>query len=124
MLFFRRQRRAVTWFALVAMLALALMPALSHAVAAVRGASVFDEVCSASTPRGTQPGDPAQGMAFGHLDHCPFCHLQAQPLAPPPASQPVLALPFVHEKPTLFLAASRTLFAWRSAQPRGPPSLS
>lgn len=114
----------MTWFALVAMLALALMPALSHAMAQARGASVFDEICSSSGARSPQPGDPAQGMAFGHLEHCPFCHLQAQPLTPPPAAQPIPALALVHEQSPLFLAAARTLFAWRSAQPRGPPSLS
>jgi hypothetical protein len=123
-LFSHRQRRSVTWFALVAMLALALMPTLSHAMAQARGNSVFDEICSASGTRSPQPGDPAQGMAFGHLEHCPFCHLQAQPLAPPPAAQPLPAQPFVHEQPPLFLAAARTLYAWRSSQPRGPPSLS
>ena len=37
-------------------------------------------------------------------------------------AQPVLALPLASaDAPPLFLHAPRTLFAWRSAQPRGPP---
>jgi hypothetical protein len=119
--FARRPRRFVTWLALVAMLALALMPTLSHAMAQARGASVFDEICSSAGPK---PVDPAQGVAFGHLDHCPFCHLQAQPFAPPPAPQALVLLPAAHEAPALFFSAARTLFAWRSAQPRAPPLVS
>ncbi len=111
------------------MLALALLPSLSHALAHARGGdSAWAEVC---TPRGmrlvaldadgaTDPAAPVQ--AAGHLEHCPLCALGADTAALPPAPAADLALPAgASLLPPLFLLAPRTLFAWRSAQPRGPP---
>src|SRR5437867_369193 len=86
----RRQLRRFAWIALTAMLALALMPTLSHAFSFARGAqSALSEVC---TPQGArvvalndQAPEPAPA-AFGHLDHCPLCSLHGAALGMPPAT--------------------------------------
>ena len=127
-----RTSRLPLWLALVAMLALALLPTLSHALAFARGGAAWAEVC---TPQGMRlvavdaaqaaadPDAPAQ--AAGRLEHCPLCALGADLPALPPAAPAALALPLAAaEPPPLFLHAPRTLFAWHSAQPRGPPSFS
>ena len=114
------------------MWALAVLPAVSHALSFQRGgASHWAEVC---TPQGMKlvavdaalPGQTSAPLqAAGHLEHCPFCTLHGLDLAPPPA--PAAALPqavAVRSEPLLFLQAPRTLFAWRTAQPRGPPTVS
>ncbi len=113
------------------MLALALLPSLSHALAGRD--SRWAEVC---TPQGTRlvavdaaersggsGGTPMQAQA--HLEHCPYCALSAPALGLPPAVPAVLPPQALAQAvPALFLHAPRTLFAWRSAQPRGPPVLS
>jgi hypothetical protein len=126
-----RGLRAFTWLALVAALALALLPTLSHAVAHARGGSAWAEVCTAQGARlvavvDAEGGDgaaaPLQGMI--HLEHCPFCALSAGAVGLPPAQPAPLALPLGSDAPPArFLSAPRTLFAWAAAQPRGPPSI-
>ncbi len=121
----RRHLPLLTWIALLAICALALLPTVSHALADTDGASRYTEVC---TPQGAKlvalDGD-AQGGApvvgADHLQHCPLCSLSCS--APPlPAAAVALVLPLTSTAvPTLFLQAPRTLHAWRSAQPRGPP---
>lgn len=121
-----RHRRLIAWIALVAMLALALVPTLSRAMAYASGGSGWSEVC---TPQGMQwvsvdseqSSSPPDGTP-PQVDHCHFCQLASVGAAPPPAS--ALALPVAGaEPPRLFPQALRTVHAWRSAQPRGPPSL-
>jgi hypothetical protein len=119
----RRRLHALTWLALVGVLALALLPAVSHALAfaGVGGASA--EIC---TPQGLKrialDADPTPAPVVDHLEHCPFCKLghDAPPLPPAP---PALAepLPPGPGLPPLFLQAPRTLHAWATAQPRAPP---
>ncbi len=120
------------WLALWAMLAMALLPTVSHALAFARGgASNWVEVC---TPQGMRlmavavadgaDGAPAPApvQAAGHLEHCPLCALGGD-LPPLPAAAPAALLP-PHSAalPSLFLQAPYAQQAWRSAQPRGPPS--
>ena len=123
--------RIPTWLALVAMLALALLPTVSHALAFARGGSAWAEVCtpqgmrlvSVDASQAVDTGAPVQSA--GHLEQCPLCALGADLPALPPALPDALPLPLgAAEMPALFLHAPRTLFAWRSAQPRGPPSFS
>ena len=123
--------RLPLWLALAAMLALALLPTLSHALAFARGGAAWAEVCtpqgmrlvSVDTAQAADTGTPVQ--AAGHLEHCPLCALGADLPALPPAPPAALLLPLgAAAMPALFLHAPRTLFAWRSAQPRGPPSFS
>ena len=124
----RSQLTPVTWLALVVMLALALLPTVSHALALQRGGSAWVEVC---TPQGMKlvavdgSEAPAPLQAAGHLEHCPACVLQHIDAAPPPTPPALLPLPLeAAAVPPLFLHAPHTLHAWRTAQPRGPPTRS
>jgi len=127
----RRQRRYTAWIALVAMLAFALMPTLSRALSFAQGGSQgWVEVCTPQgmqwvSPQGESSSSPPDGVIAQHLDRCHFCQLAGTGAAPLPAAAPPLTLtPAASEAPRLFLQAARTLHAWRSAQPRAPPSLS
>ncbi len=113
------------------MLALALLPTLSHALAfAHRGQSDWAEVCS---PQGMKlvaladapgVGIPAAQAAAAH-EHCPCCSLGAHFLGIPLAPRLALGLPPAAALvPPLSVQAPRTLFAWRSALPRAPPLVS
>jgi hypothetical protein len=125
----RRTLRPLVWLALMAVLAMALLPTVTHALALQRGGSAWVEVC---TPQGMRlvavdAGDtPAPLQAAAHLEHCPLCALQGVDAgAPPPAPAGMVFLPPGRSgPPPLFLLAPTTLHAWRSAQPRGPPAIS
>ena len=115
--------------AMLAMLALALLPTVSHALALSRGGNAWAEVC---TPQGMRlvavddsASDAAPTRTAGHLEHCALCALAGVAAAPPPAPAVVPLLPLASvEPPRLFLHAPRTLFALCTAQPRGPPTIS
>ncbi|MDL2336688.1 MAG: DUF2946 family protein [Pseudomonadota bacterium] len=126
--------RLSCWLALLAVLALALLPTVSHALAAARGQAAWAEVC---TPRGArlvaaasadgelqqEQGAPASS-AF-HLEHCPLCALSTGDLGPAPSSSTLLPpTPSGVQLPERFLQAPCTPHAWRSAQPRAPPFVS
>lgn len=116
---------------------MALLPTLSHALAYTRasGAGGWAEVCTQQGPKriavdaagqlvDTVVGTAADGAAMeaAHLQHCPLCALTND--APPLFTALPLALLMTaarHALPAAFLHAPRTLHAWRSAQPRGPP---
>lgn len=109
------------------MLALALMPTLSRALAFVQGGSGgYAAVC---TPQGMQwvASDGQHVLTeptalSSPLDHCLFCPLAAVGAAPLPTGAMALALPLAgDEAPRAFLHAARTPHAWRRARPRGPP---
>ena len=123
----RHRLRPCTWLAILATLALALLPLISHARAPV-GQPGWAEVC---TPQGLQRvarvdavGDPPATPvgAAGHFEHCPYCAPGVAIPGPPgaPVSMPPLPVTGVAQPP-LFLHAPRTRFARRIAQPRGPP---
>ena len=123
----RSHRRLTVCIALVAMLAFALLPTLSRAMAFAVGGSAWAEIC---TPQGlrlvatgdAQPSD-APLQAGLHLDHCKFCSMATDGAAPLPAAAPALHLPLNGaEPPQRFLQAAVTPHAWRTAQPRGPPA--
>lgn len=113
------------------MLAFALMPTLSRALAFSgsgnsNGNADWAAIC---TPQGMQwlpsaatPADagvPAQTLA---LDPCGFCALAGAGAAPPPVLAHILHLPLRSAAPpALFLHARHALHAWASAQPRAPP---
>ena len=111
------------------MLAFALVPTLSRAMAFASGDSTWAQIC---TPQGMRlvaadGADPAGApvQAAVSLDHCAFCSMASDGVAPLPAGTAMLPLPLRSaEPPRLFLQAAVTLPVWRSAQPRGPPSLS
>jgi hypothetical protein len=126
----RRLHRPSAWTALLAVLAMALVPSLARALAHGQGAGVqWVEVCTAQGMKlvavadhgATEPGDTPHTL-LPQLEHCPLCTLghggpalpsAAFALQPPPAAARAVATRFLH--------APRTLYAWRSAQPRGPP---
>jgi len=119
-------RRLAAWTALFAVLAAALMPALSHAFAPDKVATKWIEVCSTMGPMSIEV--PADGPGFpkapkaSDFEHCPFCSAQAAPAAILPPTLSALLLPALSEPPPpLFLHAPRPLFAWTAAQPRAPP---
>ena len=120
---FRRHLQLGTWLALVAMLALALLPTVSHALAGEgRG---FAEIC---TPQGMKVLALTDGeqpsTASVHLEHCPYCTVGPGDVAPPPPAPQAMAALAVgfQATPPLFGAAPRRLFAWALASPRAPPS--
>ena len=124
------QLRSICWLALLAMLALALLPSVSHAIAASRSKASWGEICTHQGVQMVAQGDaenpaPITDAIIGHMESCPFCGLSAGTLAMPPAPLTAAKLAITGmAPPKLFLHAPRTLFAWRSAQPRAPPSLS
>ena len=83
-MFHRPRQRPLTWVALVAMLAMALLPMVSHALAFARGdVGRWAEVC---TPQGMRlalvdadraASDAPPVQAASHLEHCPSCALCA-----------------------------------------------
>ena len=107
---FRAHRRLHAWLAACVLLLAACAPAVSHALAA---ASPWDVVCSAPA------GDDTPTHA---AEHCPACLLQHAACGLPPADAvPPQAAALADHRPPAFLAAPRTLHAWRHADPRGPP---
>ncbi|MBV8380530.1 MAG: DUF2946 domain-containing protein [Paucibacter sp.] len=120
-----RGKYITTWVAILAVLMMAFAPLISQAVGAD---AAWQEICGADGARwvsadGASNGEPAQKSAAHPLDHCPYCSLHVSVLGMPPA--PLVALPAQLDRdvPPAFLAAPRTLHAWRTAQPRGPPFL-
>jgi hypothetical protein len=125
----RRHLRPATWLALAALWALALLPAVSHALAAQRG-DAWAAVC---TTQGLQrvalsaaagDGQPQPAGPVSHWEHCPLCQAaQAAPLPPAPAElglQPVLAVARV-APPAARVARGDPL--WSRAPARAPPQL-
>lgn len=124
----RRRLRTVTWFALVAMWALALAPAVSHALAPAGGeVGPWAEVC---TPQGLQrvePGDEGlvrPATEAGVIAHCAFCSLgggdaaalPVVPLASLPDATTCAGLPGAPQ------ACRCTLADWASPPARAPPA--
>lgn len=121
--------RRVTWLAIFAMLALALVPGASHALARLRGQAAWSEVCTTQGARlvALAGGGAAQApgtAATAYLEHCSYCALSFGGLGLPPAPPALLPAVAAAAPPALPLHAPYTLHAWRSAQPRAPPAFS
>ena len=126
------------WAALMAMVAMAIMPTISHAIVRFSepvGVPMVMEVCTTrgveriSMAPGLQLTDPSKGVGSKTLpashdlnaEHCPMCGQSGHSVMPPLA-QSLLKLPGLSDAPPrLFLLAPRPLFAWLQARPRGPP---
>jgi len=119
----RLHRPWLRWMVLATFWLAALVPALSLARAALAGElPTIGALCSSmgSANDGPAPRTDMAGMAAGN---CPFCWLQAQGLALPPAPP---RLPLASERflelPERFFSAPRSVHAWRRAPARAPPS--
>jgi hypothetical protein len=126
----RKHLQRFVGLALTAMLALALLPTVAHALSFAQGGKgALAEIC---TPQGAQwvvvegsaPGNELPMTGIHHLEDCPYCGQGASALGMPPALPTAWAANSGADVPPLFLHAPRTQFAWIAAQPRGPPSLS
>ncbi len=114
----------LSWIALVAMLALALVPTLSRALgtgAEVAGHCAMPRLQADTPSYGT--GQPASLRAQAILDHCPLCALGlgALVLAPIPSSLAALRLRADAARPWQLLRAPPLPTSWRSPEPRAPP---
>jgi hypothetical protein len=125
----RFSHRFTAWLAALAVLWGALMPVLSHAVAAHQvGSSGWVEVCTATGMAWVSAADdagttgqptPASGMT---LAGCDWCATHSPQLGAPMVAQPLAApLVFGPSVPTAFLHAPRPLFVWAAAHSRAPP---
>jgi Protein of unknown function (DUF2946) len=117
----------VSWIACFAILLMALVPAISHAVRP-DAPTGWAEICSVTGAKlvpldDTATSEPGSGEPqVQALEHCPYCSLHSSALGMPPTPPAGLALmTLAFEHPELFWLAPRTLFAWASAQPRAPP---
>ncbi len=130
MRFSSTQLRRACWLALLAVLALALLPGVSRALAASRGQDAWAQVCSAQGERVVVSGEAVDGQrnpapAGMHLEHCPLCAASASAMGLPPAALTLHRVTVcVARQPERFLHAPETPFAWRNAQPRAPPTFS
>jgi len=123
------RRHPLIWLALVAMLAVALLPTVSHALAHARaGAPAWAEVC---TPQGLSRvawasaagRDTVPLQAAGHWEHCPLCTLAADHPSLPPAPAQAGVRRLFDAPPLPHTAqAPRAHLSGFSAQPRGPPA--
>ena len=113
----RRQIAKVMLFALVVA---ALAPGMARALAFAQGSlAPWSVVCS--VPADVSGAPAHEGVHL--LEHCAWCSLHADQLAPPPADTRALPTSALrHAVPTLFLHAPRPLPAWATAQARAPPA--
>jgi len=129
------------WAALWAMIAMAIMPTISHAMVRFSGPSgpaMMTEVCTTrgveriSVDPGLQSTNPLRDAGSNSLpashdlnaEHCPMCGQTGHSGMLPPLQSLLKLSGLSDAPPRLFLLASRPLFAWLQARPRGPPHIS
>jgi hypothetical protein len=117
----RRIFRKAAWLAFGAILALAVVPTLSHALAAMDGSGPWD-ICTATTDFAAAHGGVRIDGIATHLQHCPLCGVSGTTPALPPVAGAVLPEP---EGADYVAAASphgrATRLAWALARSRAPP---
>lgn len=115
---------------LATLLAAALVPTLSRALAHWRGSTTpWSEVCTTAAAAPEARADMAMAGADGGeatlthlLEHCPLCSLQTDlPALLPAGSQATPLLVLANGSPTLYFQAPLTAHAWAPAQARAPP---
>lgn len=126
----RKQLRRFVWLALGLVLAVAALPTVARVLASSQSDAAWAEICTLQGMQrvavdGTPAGDTTPSAGGDHHQDCPYCRLSSTlaGLPPPPLSLALLPAGGT-QVPPLFLHAPRTPFAWASAQPRAPPSLS
>lgn len=131
MLSIRQWKSFVTWLAIAATLAAALLPAVAHALSSDRIENIMlAEICapsgmtydvSSNAPAGDDGKVPAKHAS--HMEDCPYCrHASDMPVLPG-AGLVVPTVLAVASAPPLFYLSPAPLFTWSAAKPRGPPSL-
>ncbi len=105
---------------LFALVVAALAPGISRALVFAQGSlAPWSVVCSVPADASSVPMHESVHL----LEHCAWCSLHADQLAPPPAEASVLPTSALrHAVPALFLHAPRPLPAWATAQARAPPA--
>jgi hypothetical protein len=128
--YFRQNRHRIAWLACIAILLNALMPTISHAMASSQDQSGFwTSVCSASGTKFipapfSKPTDKNSDSKPMSMVHCPYCLAHAGSVALLPATTLLLApASLSYALPRLFYLSPSPLFAWASANPRAPPTL-
>jgi hypothetical protein len=122
----RRRLQPLSWIALVAVLALALLPTLSHALAFMQGERApWSEVCGAQrVPRGVAGAESGAPLAVhAASEHCAWCGLSGSDLLPPSDAAP--GLPVAGWREWLAAASAPAVDsrpAWAPALPRAPPA--
>ncbi len=121
----RQWRIVAAWVACAAVLLAALMPSLSHALAADRATNLMlAEICSTrGAASADQGGAPADQQA-GHLWDCHYCQLQTDTPVLPTAVFLAGPIKLATARPARFLQSFEPLFSWAASSPRGPPRLS
>jgi hypothetical protein len=132
----RRLFRQAAWLALVAILALALAPTISHALAVSGAGNPWAEICTdaggrtlvvaSAAPAEPTPAADAGGAPTGvpaHLGHCPLCGPSAQALGLAlPAAGVALAVSSDTRVALQAQVAPARPSAWPPAQPGAPPA--
>jgi len=126
----RTSIRRWAWLVSLTILLAAMLPSLSHAMLVRQGAT-FAEICSATGAKlvvidaaGDVDTSRDSSSLMNSSMNCPYCAIHhGAPDLPPAALSwtPPDALTF--ERPRLFLAAPRPLFAWAPSLARGPPAV-
>lgn len=135
--------RRCTWLAICAMLAMTLLPTVSHALALWAAPAWPAEVCRARAAHSSLPGSPATwvqpvqaqpsplargftlpgGWSGVHFEHCPYCAPSLGSIGPTPAApMPALLPDGAAEAPAARTHVPQRLQPWTSAQPRAPPA--
>lgn len=120
----RRLFRQAAWLALVAILALAVAPTVSHALAASGPGNPWAEICTDVGGR-TLVADADSNGADGAAQpgHCPLCGPSAQALPLPSSGTASLSVPrgrdAAAERPKAPLARA---WPWSPSQPGAPPA--
>jgi len=137
----RQQLRRFTWLALIAMLGLALAPAVSRALAHRESAAAHplatagvatghadcDEADAASPalhPAAHGQHGSGTGLGHDHLDHCPMCGIAATAWAFAPAAPAWAGHPggVARSAPARADAVAPAANAWPAHWSRGPPA--
>lgn len=118
----RQWRACFTWLAFMAILAAALMPSVSRALASDRVANIMmAELCAPSGMRYADMQKPPGDKHASHMDDCAYCRFHADTPALPTVITLVAPGEIAAVRPRLFYHSPTPLFAWTAARPRGPP---
>lgn len=108
---------------LCALVVAALAPDVARALAVAQGSiAPWSVLCGSASQALQSPlNEPTQPPAQW-MEHCAWCSVQGDAMAPPPAATAWLGHPPLPGRvPALWLHAPRPLPDWASAPARGPP---